>query len=111
MQEDRLETFRVLPIRGSRYVHMIILIVVDSLQCLCANNNGRRAAENGEEGRNKSQKTQDESKKRMTPIIYIKERRGDKISFSVPRFIPINHDLLPEDVVSMDTGVRTFMTT
>eukprot|EP00122_Pirum_gemmata_P001717 Pgem_evm1s1549 len=25
--------------------------------------------------------------------------------------IPINHDLRPEDVVSMDPGIRTFMTT
>eukprot|EP00122_Pirum_gemmata_P002381 Pgem_evm1s2147 len=46
-----------------------------------------------------------ETKKRMTPmsaIRVIKERRSDKVIFSVPRMIPINHDLRPGDVVSMD---------
>ena len=50
----------------------------------------------------------------MTPIgsiRVIKRRRDDKVIFSVPRMIPINHYLRHEDVVSMDPGVRSFMTT
>eukprot|EP00122_Pirum_gemmata_P016536 Pgem_evm1s15461 len=54
-----------------------------------------------------------ETKTRFTPIgsiRVIKERLNNKEKFSVPRFIPVNHDVRPEDVVAMDPGVRTFMT-
>ena len=57
-----------------------------------------------------------ELKKRMTPmgsIRVIKERNNsNNVFLSIPRYIPVNNELTPEkDVVSMDPGVRTFMTT
>ena len=54
-----------------------------------------------------------EYKKRLTPlsaIRVIQERHKDVI-FAVPRYIPVNHESRPDDVVAMDPGIRTFMTT
>ena len=54
-----------------------------------------------------------ENKKRLTllsAIRVIQERNKDVI-FAVPRYIPVNHESRANDVVAIDRGIRTFMTT
>ena len=56
-----------------------------------------------------------EYKKRLTlplsAIWVIQERHKNDVIFAVPRYIPVNHESRPDDVVAMDPGIRTFMTT
>ena len=50
-----------------------------------------------------------EQKKRMTPmgaIRVIKERNNSNVFLSMPRYVPVNNTLRPEDVVAMDPGVK-----
>ena len=56
----------------------------------------------------------DETLKRWIPlgtIRVIRKRRNSDIFLAVPRYHPINKTPRPKDVVAMDPGVRTFMTT
>ena len=55
-----------------------------------------------------------EYKKRVTPlsaIRIIQERHKKDLIFAVPRYIPVNHESQRDDVVAIDPGIRTFMTT
>ena len=55
-----------------------------------------------------------EYKKRLTPlsaIRVIQERHKNDVIFAVPRYIPVNHELRPDDLVVMDPGIPTFMIT
>ena len=53
-------------------------------------------------------------KKRLTilsTIREIQERYKNDVIFAVPYYIPVNHESRSDDVVAMDPGIRTFMTT
>ena len=55
-----------------------------------------------------------EYNKRLTPfspIRVIQERHKQDVIFNVHRYISVNHQSRPDDVVAMDPGIPTFMIT
>ena len=47
----------------------------------------------------------------LLAIQVIQERRKNDVIFTIPCYIPVNHESRPNDVIAMDPGIRTFMTT